>query len=121
MAEKPRLCEVKGRTAIFHRWVDKSNRILHLSSNLLNPKFYNQIIEDYNTYGLVAGGCKVDILTETFALVEYDDGSVEYVEPTDVKFIFFDPAVNRAMELKNKRKTTGFWRMLMDLMEAEDE
>ena len=114
MAEKPRLCEVKGRAAIFHRWVDKSNRILHIESNFINPKFYNQIIEDYNKYGLAAGGCKVDILTETFALVEYDDGSVEYAEPTDVKFIFFSPAANRAMELKNKRKTNSLWKLLLE-------
>ena len=114
MAEKPRLCEVNGRAAIFHRWVDKSNRILDMGGRMLSPKHYAQILDDYTTYGITSGGAKLTVITETFALVEYDDGSVDYVEPTEVKFIFFSPSADRAMELKNKRKTNSLWKLLLE-------
>lgn len=59
-----RPCEVDGVPALFHRWVEGS-RVINLD--------------------VIA--FKMDVLHNTYALVEYRDGTVGKVEPERVRFV----------------------------------
>lgn len=80
-----RPCEVNGKPAIFHRWVENDRVIIQINS-LCRPGEVKEYIHRYRSECVIPPTCSSDVLRETFALVEYDDGSVCKVEPERVKF-----------------------------------
>jgi hypothetical protein len=65
MAEPLRPCEVDGKPAFFHRWVE--------DAWIVPPS-------------LMVGGHNGGNVRSTFALVEFQDGSVKKVDPEAVRF-----------------------------------
>lgn len=59
-----RPCEVDGRPALFHRWVDKSQMV-----------------------SIGSRRHTIEVIRNTFALVEYRDGTVAKVEPERIRFV----------------------------------
>lgn len=61
-----RPCIAKGRAALFHRWIERS-----------------EVVEPSPLLGGHNGG----VVTWTAALVEYEDGTVGEVLPQNIKFL----------------------------------
>lgn len=59
-----RPCEVDGRPALFHRWVEEG-----------------QVVNIDHVF------CKMEVVHNTFALVEYPDGTVCKVVPERIRFV----------------------------------
>ena len=64
--KKTRPCIIKGRKALFHRWVDRSE--------IIEPSW-------------AAGGHKGGVIAWVAALVEYEDGTCAEVAPQHIKFL----------------------------------
>lgn len=81
-----RLCEVDGRSALFHRWIEEDRALLRFDS--YRPIAAEKaIIHRFHDRGVVEPGCSVDVVRETFALVEYRDGTIAKVDPLLVRFV----------------------------------
>lgn len=61
-----RPCYVEGKKALFHRWEE-----------------FSKIVAPSPMIGGHAGGQ----ITETFAIVEYEDGTIQEVQPNRIKFV----------------------------------
>ena len=80
-----RPCEVDGRPAIFHRWVEEDKALLEIGLFVTSEEV-QEIKDFFEKYGVVSNSTQIKIASHTFALVEYDDGTVGKVEPEKVKF-----------------------------------
>ena len=79
MAElQNRPCEVGGRLALFHRWIEEDKATLQIKE-FAELCLREKVVYDSN--------CTVDVLSETLALVEYQDGTVAKVKPEQIRFI----------------------------------
>lgn len=74
---KNRPCEVDGRPALFHRWIEDWWELMKINA-YTSP-------EDRARLGGYSFGS--DGFAKTFALVEYKDGTVATVDPLRVRFI----------------------------------
>ena len=81
-----RPCMVEDRPALFHRWIDDDRAVLHVDARL-NARTIMKANERFRTEGVVSPGFHIDVLRETFALVEYRDGKVAKVKPELVHFV----------------------------------
>ena len=81
-----RPCEVDGRPALFHRWVEEDKTLLAFDA--FRP--FDQQVEirrRFNSCGTVPNGCHIDIIRDTLALVEYADGTIAKVKPERIRFV----------------------------------
>ena len=63
--EKLRPCLIKGETkALFHRWADYAK-----------------------PYAAILAGDQSGQVWSVYAIVEYEDGKIDYVSPTSIKFL----------------------------------
>lgn len=87
MAElQNRPCEVDGRPALFHRWVEDDRALLNINAYVSTPTVH-KLVGIFRDEHIVPSGCSIDVLRETFALVEYRDGTVAKVDPLLVRFV----------------------------------
>lgn len=80
-----RPCEAYGKPAFFHRWVDEDKALLKVMC-YTSPAEQDIIVRHFKEEGLLLSGASVEVVRHTFALVEYQDGTVCKVEPEMVKF-----------------------------------
>lgn len=80
-----RPCDVDGRPALFHRWVEEDRALLKIDA-LVNAEAHRNFLKYFNTTNSVPNGCSVEVIRETFALVEYRDGTVAKVKPELIRF-----------------------------------
>ena len=85
-----RPCEVKGIKALFHRYVE-DEKIL-IKSNIMTKRSLEKEIALKHLEMILEGsvipyGYDIEKISKTVALVEYEDGTVHKVDPTDVKFL----------------------------------
>lgn len=83
---RARPCEVDGRPALFHRWIEEDRAVLRVEVLIREPE-QTEIHRRFRDCGMVPPGCTVDVLRETFALVEYRDGTIAKVKPELVRFL----------------------------------
>lgn len=82
-----RPCEVDGRPALFHRWVEQDRALLQINRFIhYSPEIEAGLLRKFHGSGLVEPGCSTEVIRETFALVEYRDGTVAQVKPELVRF-----------------------------------
>lgn len=81
-----RPCEVDGRPALFHRWIEEDRALLSFGRMLLTEAEVEKITDIFRTEGLIAPGCSTEVIRETFALVEYEDGTIAKVAPEKITF-----------------------------------
>ena len=81
-----RPCYVNGKKALFHRWADKDQPFVWLKCKVQDFKGYNQIVEKVGQY--VVGDARTNLKMQrvTLAIVEFEDGTVAEVEPSEVRF-----------------------------------
>lgn len=83
---RARPCEVDGKPALFHRWVEEDNALLGIDAFFpLDQQM--EIRRRFTSGGTIPNGCHVDIVRNTFALVEYGDGTIAKVKPELVRFV----------------------------------
>lgn len=80
-----RPCEVDGRPALFHRWVEDDRALLRINA-FISPKERTRLIREFSEGGIIPGDCFTDVIRETFALVEYQDGTIAKVKPELIRF-----------------------------------
>lgn len=81
-----RPCEVDGRPALFHRWIEEDRELLKVDYNA-NPYERDAMLRRFRKDGVVPIGCSTEVIRNTFALVEYRDGTIAKVEPESIRFI----------------------------------
>ena len=74
---RARPCEVNGRPALFHRWVEDFTDLMRVNA-YTTPESQARLL------GYSFGS---DGFAQTFALVEYQDGTVATVDPLHIRFI----------------------------------
>ena len=80
-----RPCEVDGVPALFHRWADEDETLLKLDA-LRNLGDAASIYNEYKRFGIIGPEFSVEVIRKTYALVEYQDGTVHMVAPELVTF-----------------------------------
>lgn len=83
---RSRPCEVDGVPALFHRWIEEDRALLNTGA-FVSPEHFRDITRAFRVDRVVPPGCSVDVLRETFALVEYRDGTIGKVKPELVRFL----------------------------------
>ena len=72
-----RPCEVDGRPALFHRWVEDFPDLMRINAYATPEKQARVMGYSYSSDGF----------TQTVALVEYQDGTVAMVDPLHIRFL----------------------------------
>ena len=86
-----RFCEVDGKPAVFHRWVDEDKALLKINC-FVSPTEQDFLLRRFRADSVMPPETSAEIVRQTFALVEYADGTVCKVEPEKVKFTDRRPA-----------------------------
>ena len=80
-----RPCEVDGVPALFHRWVEDDQALLRV--NVLSRETdAGRLHQIYQQASVLPGGGSVEVIRKTYALVEYQDGTVHMVAPELITF-----------------------------------
>ena len=79
-------CLVDGQKALFHRWVEETKVLIHLDRPMM-PEKIDHLAKMRDEKGAIPVFCEPFKITNTYGLVEFEDGHIEKVEPTNVKFI----------------------------------
>ena len=80
-----RPCEIGGRKALFHRWVE-SDKVIIESQMLLKNETIDECIKLYNEKKFLHRGMTAKIIKSFYGLVEYEDGTMEKVDPEKIVF-----------------------------------
>lgn len=80
-----RPCEVDGVPALFHRWADEDETLLKLEG-LRNSEDAGAAYRLYKQHGIIGHEFSVEVIRKTYALVEYQDGTVHMVAPELITF-----------------------------------
>lgn len=80
-----RPCEVDGRPALFHRWVEEDRALLRINA-FTSAEKRERIAREFSEGLIIPAGCFTDVIRETFALVEYQDGTIAKVKPELIRF-----------------------------------
>ena len=83
--EDYRTCEVNGRKAVFHRWIDIDSYLFKLDM-VMKPDHIKKLVDKFETTHIVPAGTHTEKIHEVVGLVEYEDGSMDKVEPKTIIF-----------------------------------
>jgi hypothetical protein len=86
MAEPLRPCEVDGKPAFFHRWCDEDRALLQFKA-LVRREDAEELRTLFDDRGICPPSAHIETVRYTFALVEFQDGSVKKVDPERVRFM----------------------------------
>lgn len=82
-----RPCYVNGTKALFHKWIEKEQPVIKISCYSSGTKEYaKRIFEFYKENNVISPDCELHKIKETVAIVELEDGTIQEVKPTDIKF-----------------------------------
>lgn len=81
-----RPCTVKGEKATFHRWIDIDRALLEMP-NLNKDDIRRRCQKFFDETGKIPPGGQIRLMRKTMAIVEFEDGRVEQVEPEDICFV----------------------------------
>lgn len=81
-----RPCSVNGKNALFHRWIEVDRIVLRFKTNLPEDS-RNRAIMEYHKTNIVPNCMERDKSRKLMALVEFEDGTVDEVLPSDIQFL----------------------------------
>lgn len=81
-----RPCMVNGKKALFHKWTEKENVILQCN-RLVRSTRLAEIREEYEKTNIVPNGFSAVKFGETYAIVEFEKGEIELVNPQYIQFL----------------------------------
>lgn len=83
-----RPCYVKGRKGIFHQWFEKTDVIIVPErSTLVNYGKAEEAKRHYKNTGVIPNGFTSEQVTNTYALIEFEDGHIEEIPPVTITFL----------------------------------
>lgn len=74
------------RAALFHKWIDRENETLKLNV-FRGVEYVNRVLKEYHEKHVIPNDAELIKCKHTFALVEYDDGTVAEVDPQRIIFV----------------------------------
>ncbi len=85
-----RPCEVLGVKALFHRYIEDTKILI--KSQVVTParidtEMGQRCLKMIREDSIIPRGFDIEKLSNTLALVEFEDGTVQKVDPTVVKFL----------------------------------
>lgn len=80
-----RPCYANNKKALFHRWTDKEEILLKYSGYICGNKV-EKMVKQYQENGLLPNSADVEKVKTTFAIVEYEDGTIDEVRPQQIRF-----------------------------------
>ena len=81
-----RPCTVGDRKGKFHKWIEEQKMLIKFNY-ALKPADVISMKKSFEVSDVIPPHADYEILTNTVALVEFDDGSVEKVKPEEVRFV----------------------------------
>jgi hypothetical protein len=81
-----RPCWVKGKKGLFHRYIDKTETVFINDFNV-KPTDAEIAKEYFDNTKIIPNGFRVDKIVTTYALVEFEDGHMEEIQPTTITFL----------------------------------
>lgn len=84
-----RPCLANGKEATFHRWSVKVDLFLKANS-LMKSDYMTNLAQLVKKDKIIPPHFDTETIQRTVAIVEYEDGAVDEVEPTKIKFICDD-------------------------------
>ena len=81
-----RPCTIGERKGKFHKWIEEQKILIKFNNNLKENDVRNMKIA-FELSGVIPPYADYEIITNTVALVEFDDGSVGKVKPEEVRFV----------------------------------
>lgn len=81
-----RPCYVDGRKALFHRWKDKESIVLKFNI-ITNYHERTKVLREYYESKIVPSMCDIVKIKNVLGIVELEDGTIDEVEPTSIRFI----------------------------------
>lgn len=85
--DRRRPCEVDGSKAWYHGLVHCDRAILKADAYEGQGDLYAACHREFNVSGRIPMYCDVVVVRQTYAMIEYLDGSVTKVDPEQVHFI----------------------------------
>lgn len=80
-----RPCAVGTTPGTFHRWVVQDRILLEIQT-FCKTEDRIRINRDFHNNGIIGPECSAKVIRENFALIEFSDGSVGFIEPQHVRF-----------------------------------
>lgn len=80
-----RPCYVDGKKALFHRWIDREGLYLHFKCFISLEEQLKAQKTFYDDH-IIPTGCDIERIKQTFAIVEFENGTVAEVAPCSIKF-----------------------------------
>lgn len=85
MTQTYRPCHVNGTPAKFHRWIEEDKALLKIGA-FTKPDECIKLRKIFDHHGVVPSNGEIQTVRVTYALVEYENGSVKKVDPEAVVF-----------------------------------
>ena len=85
--DRRRPCEVDGSKAWYHGLVHNDQAILRAQAYEGQADVYAACHREFNVSGRIPMYCDVVVVRQTYAMIEYLDGSVAKVDPEQVRCI----------------------------------
>ena len=80
-----RPCFVGERRGLFHRWEENTRILLKQSTKSANYRYADLCI--MREHGVIPSDCSSETIQQTFGIVEFEDGCVEEIEPSRIRFV----------------------------------
>lgn len=80
------ICVVNGKKALFHRWIDKEKLVVKFDNPIMTDTA-RKIMQNYRVNGYLPPNVFTNKISNTYGLVEFEDGHIEEVEPTSIRFV----------------------------------
>ncbi len=87
---KYRPCVVRGQNALFHCYKETENPIIHLGFDIkteAREALAQRIMDDYQSKHILPASAVLRKIKVTMAIVEFQDGHIEEVAPTELCFL----------------------------------
>ena len=84
-----RPCTVGDRNGKFHKWIEES-RVVIKSNEMLRHDHLKRVEQFIDKNLIIPESYEFGIVTNTVALVEFNDGTVEKVKPEEVRFVVLE-------------------------------
>jgi hypothetical protein len=106
-----RPCMVGGdKEALFHDWIFEDEVFINFNG-VVKPYEMRRIAKSVREYGVVPNMAYTTPVKKTYGLVEFRDGTIQKVNPLDIRFLDSDE--------KFEKEDAAFWRDYDRRMEGE--
>ena len=87
--DKHRHCYASNKKALFHKWIDIDEVLVKINGCVSSDDLrkINEIIDTIITNNVYSSNFNTEVIKRTYAIVEYEDGTIDYIDPKSIRFI----------------------------------